>query len=176
MLHIIILLAAILAAMILGFAAFKPATFRYQRSLLIKAPAEKIFAILVDLHHWKTWSPYEKMDPAMKQTHSGAETGKGAVYEWDGNNKVGQGRMEIMEITEPTRIIMKLDFFRPFKAQNIAEFLLEPKDAATKVTWAMYGPSPYMARVMSFFINCDKIVGKQFDEGLANLARVINKS
>ena len=135
----------------------------------IKAAPEKIFPLINDFHRWSAWSPWEKMDPNLKRTHSGAASGKGAVYEWEGNKKVGQGRMEIVESTPPSRVQIKLDFFKPFEAHNTAEFTLAGEGGATNVTWAMHGSMPYMMKVMSVFMNMDKMVGKDFEAGLASM-------
>lgn len=111
----------------------------------------------------------------MKRIHSGAANGKGAVYEWEGNKEIGKGRMEITESSPPSRVIIKLDFVKPFKAHNILEFTLEPKGGSTDVTWAMHGPSPYISKLMGIFINMDSMVGKDFETGLANLKTVAEK-
>jgi carbon monoxide dehydrogenase subunit G len=107
--------------------------------------------------------------PGMKKTHSGAPQGKGTVLEWDGNKDVGTGRMEVLESAPASTIAIKLDFFKPFEAHNQAEFTLIPKDASTEVTWAIYGPQPFMMKVMDLMMNMDKMVGKDFEDGLANL-------
>ena len=159
----------IVVAAILIYAATKPNDFRVQRSIVIKAPPEKIFPLIADLHGWASWSPYEKKDPAMKRSFSGAPSGKGAVYEWDGNKNVGKGRMEVIENTPPSKVAIKLDFFSPFEAHNTAEFTLVPQGDSTTVTWAMYGPSPYMAKVMGTIMNMDKMIGTDFADGLVNL-------
>ncbi len=160
---------------LLTFAATKPDTFRVQRSIGIMAPPERIFQHINDLTKWSAWSPWEKMDPAMKKTASGPPQGKGAVYEWDGNNQVGTGRMEVLESVLPSKILIKLDFLKPFEAHNRAEFTLTPHEGATTVTWAMYGPQPYMAKVMGLVFNCEKMVGPQFETGLANLKMLAEK-
>ena len=175
MVKIIAVIVVVLIAALLIFAATKPDTFRIQRSAIIKAPPEKIFALINDLHIWGSWSPWENMDPAMKRTHSGAANGKGAVYEWEGNNKVGKGRMEITETSPPSRVTIKLDFIKPFEAHNIAEFTLDATGGSTNVTWAMHGPSPYMAKVMHVFFNMDSMVGKNFETGLTNLKTIAEK-
>ena len=172
MLKIIIIVILVLIVAILIYAASKPDTFRIQRSILIKAPPEKIFAILNDLQHWRSWSPYEKKDPAMKRSFSGAAIGKGAVYEWEGNKDVGKGHMAITESSVPSRILIQLDFIAPFQAHNTAEFTLEPQSELTNVTWAMYGPSPFISKVMCLFINMDNMVGKDFEVGLDNLKAI----
>jgi uncharacterized protein YndB with AHSA1/START domain len=169
---IIAIVVAVLLAALLIFAATKPDTFRIQRATSIKAPPEKIFPVINDLHNWSSWSPWDKMDPTMKKTHAGAANGKGAVYEWEGNSKVGKGRMEITDTSPPSQVTVKLDFIKPFEAHNIAEFMLEPSGDSTNVTWAMHGPNSYIAKVMQIFFNMDRMVGKDFETGLANLKKV----
>lgn len=166
---------ALLLAAFLVYAAAKPNHFRYERSASINAAPEKIFPFINDLQQWASWSPYEKYDPAMKRSISANSKGKGAVSEWDGNNKVGKGRMEVLESTPPSKVVFKLEFFRPFKACNTAEFTLEPQGGATRVTWAMSGPTPFMAKVMGLLFNCEKMVSNDFSEGLANLKALAEK-
>ena len=176
MINIIAIIVVVLIAALLGFAATRPDIFRVQRATSIKAPPEKIFALINDFHSWGSWSPWEKMDPTMKRTHSGAANGKGAVYEWEGNNKVGKGRMEIMDTSPPSKVTIKLDFVKPFEGHNIAEFTLEAKGDSTNVTWAMYGPNPYIAKLIHMFFNMDNnMIGKDFETGLANLKTVAEK-
>jgi uncharacterized protein YndB with AHSA1/START domain len=175
MFNIIAIIVVVLIAALLGFAATRPDTFRVQRATSIKAPPEKIFALINDFHSWGSWSPWEKMDPTMKRTHSGAANGKGAVYEWEGNNKVGKGRMEIMDTSPPSKVTIKLDFVKPFEGHNIAEFTLEAKGDSTNVTWAMYGPNPYIAKLIHMFFNMDNMIGKDFKTGLAKLKTVAEK-
>lgn len=164
---VVVLVVAI--AVVLILAAAKPDTFKVARSTRINAPPEKIFAFLNDFHRFPEWSPYENRDPAMQRTFSGAESGKGAVYAWDGNKDVGQGRMEILSSTPSSNITIKLDFMRPFEGHNTVEFTLVPDGTSTTVTWAMSGPLPYMAKIIHVFINMDKMVGGDFAAGLANL-------
>jgi len=163
----VLLVVAIAAIVIL--AATKPDTFRVARATSIKAPPEKIFAFINDFDFWVSWSPYEKKDPAMKRTRSGAAKGKGAVYEWDGNKDIGKGRMEIADTAPPSKVVIKLDFEKPFEAHNIVEFRLEPKGDSTTVTWDMHGPAPFFSKVMQVFFNMDKMVGTDFESGLASL-------
>ena len=178
MLKILLYVAAaviVVVAGILIYAATKPDSFTVKRSATIKAPPERIFALIEDLHGWGAWSPYENKDPAMKRSFSGAAMGKGAVYEWEGNKNVGQGRMEILEATAPSKIVIKLDFLKPFEGHNTAEFTMSPQGDNTTVTWAMYGPSPYVAKVMGTVINMDRMIGTDFEAGLANLKAVAEK-
>ena len=172
---IIAVVLAIAIAVVLILAATKPDTFGVQRSTTVKAPPEKIFALINDFHQWGSWSPYEHKDSAMRRTFSGTESGKGAVYAWNGDKNVGSGRMEILEASTPSKIAIKLDFFTPFEAHNTAEFTMLPQDDVTRLTWRMHGPAPFMARIMHVFINIDKMVGKDFEIGLANLKRLTEK-
>jgi hypothetical protein len=178
MFEIIAIIAAILAlaiAAVLILAVRKPDTFQVERATSIKAPPDKIFALINDFHAWQSWSPYEVKDPDMQRSFSGAASGKGAIYEWNGNKNVGSGRMEILEAPPPRKVAIKLDFFTPFEGHNTAEFTLQPVDDATNVTWLMYGPAPFMAKVMHVFIDMDNMVGKDFAIGLANLKRITEK-
>jgi uncharacterized protein YndB with AHSA1/START domain len=163
----IILIILVLVAALLAYAATRPNSFRVRRSARIDAPPEKVFPLINDFHQWTAWSPWERMDPNLRRTYSGAEAGKGAVYEWQGNNKVGQGRMEIVDSFDPRKVLIKLDFLKPFRAQNMAEFTLEPEGKSTDVHWEMYGASPFMMKVMGVFMSMDKMVGRDFERGLA---------
>jgi carbon monoxide dehydrogenase subunit G len=165
----IALVVVVLICALLIYAATKPDTFRVQRSISINAPPEKVFPLIEDFHRWGSWSPYETKDPAMKRTYSGTASGKGSVYEWDGDRNVGKGRMEIVESSPPSRVSIKLDFIAPFEAHNVAEFTLEGKGGSTNVTWAMQGPLPYFAKVIHVFFDMDNMVGKDFEAGLASL-------
>ena len=159
---------AVVGALLL-YAATKPDTFRVQRSINIQAPPEKIFAVLNDFHQSVSWSPYEKKDPAMKRAFSGPESGKGAVYSFEGNKEVGKGQLTITETIPSSKIVIALDFEEPFEGHNIVEYTLDAKGGATDVTWAMHGQQPYIGKVISLFIDCDKMIGKDFEVGLANL-------
>jgi uncharacterized protein YndB with AHSA1/START domain len=178
MIEIIAIIAVVLAvaiAIVLILAATKPDTFSVQRAATVKAPAEKIFPLINDFHQWGTWSPWETKDPAMKRNFSGATSGKGAVYGWEGNKNVGSGRMEILEASMPSKIVIKLDFFKPFEGHNTAEFTMLPQGDATSVTWVMHGPAPFMSKIMQVFMNMDSMIGKDFEAGLANLKRATEK-
>lgn len=182
MLKIIAIIAAIVIAAILILAATKPDTFRVQRSLSIKAPPEKIYPLINDFHNWALWSPYDKKDLAMKKTYSSNAVGTGATYAWQGDKNVGKGRMEITDSVTPSKIVIALDFFEPFEAHNTAEFSLDgngdvtdTNSQSTVVTWAMQGPTPYLAKIMHLFFNMDKMVGDDFEIGLANLKTLAEK-
>ncbi|MEY4882553.1 MAG: hypothetical protein RIS34_407 [Pseudomonadota bacterium] len=169
----IILVIAILA--LLAFAATRPDSFRVQRQTSITAPPDKIFALVNDFHNWASWSPWEKLDPEMKRSFSGTPSGKGTVYEWAGTGKVGAGRMEILDAPPPSKVVIKLDFLKPFEGHNTAEFTLQPQGDATQLTWVMYGPAPFISKLMGVFFNMDKLIGTDFETGLANLKRVAEK-
>ena len=160
---------------ILIYAATRPDSFRVQRSATMNAPAEKIFPYLEGLKRWTEWSPYEGRDPQMKRAYSGADSGKGAVYEWDGNDNVGKGRMEIVDSKPPSKVVIKLDFLKPFEGHNTAELTVEPKGGQTIVTWAMYGPSTFMTKLIGTFMDMDDMIGRDFAAGLAKLKTVVEK-
>ena len=172
---IIAVVLAIVIAIVLILAATKPDTFRVERAAVVNAPAERIFPLISDFHQWLNWSPWEGRDPALKRTFSGAERGKGAVYAWDGNKNVGAGRMEILEATAPSTIVIKLDFIKPFEGHNTAEFTMLPQGGATNITWVMQGPAPFLSKVMQVFMNMDRMIGKDFEIGLANLKKLTEK-
>ena len=169
MLKTIAIVVVVVLAGLLLYATTRPDSFRVQRTASIKATPDKVFAFVNDFHQWGAWSPWEKLDPALERTHSGATSGKGAVYAWQGNSKVGQGRMEIIDATPPAKLVIKLDFIKPFEAHNTAEFLFEPLGSTTQLTWAMHGPSPFVSKLMGIFFSMDSLVGKDFETGLANL-------
>jgi uncharacterized protein YndB with AHSA1/START domain len=165
----------ILIAGVLIFAATKPDTFRVERAVSIKAPPDKVFALIDDFKRWEAWSPWEKKDPAMKRTWGTVTSGKGAFYAWEGNSDVGQGSMEIAESVAPSKVVLKLDFVNPFEGHNRVEFTLVPTGDVTNVTWAMQGPAPFITKVMQVFGNLDSMIGKDFEAGLANLKTAAEK-
>jgi uncharacterized protein YndB with AHSA1/START domain len=166
---------AVAIAIILILAAMKPDVFRIQRSITIAAQAEKIFPQLNDFQRWPTWSPYEHKDPNMKRSFSGPASGPGAIYAWDGDKNVGQGRIEITEMAPNQRLAFNLVMLKPFEAQNKGEFTLAPQGNATVVTWTMHGPTPYLAKIMHVFFNMDRMVGGDFEAALANLKAVAER-
>lgn len=171
----IILAIAILLAALVAYAATRPDDFRIERSATMQASPDKVYAQLVDFHNWAAWSPWEKMDPAMQRSFSGTPQGVGTIYGWVGNKKVGEGRMEILEATAPSALTIKLDFFKPFEAHNTALFTLTPVGSGTTVLWAMTGSMPFMMKLMGVFMSMDKMVGKDFEAGLANLKALVEK-
>jgi hypothetical protein len=170
---VVALLVAVVV--LLAVAATRPDAFRIERTANIHAPAQRIFPLINDFHNWGSWSPWEKLDPALRRTYSGANRGLGAIYEWEGNKQVGKGRMEITESSPDAKILIKLDFLQPFEAHNTAEFHLQQRGEGTSITWAMSGNRPFMFKVMSLFMNMDNMIGKDFEAGLANMKGLAEK-
>jgi hypothetical protein len=169
MLKSIGLIVVLAIVVILGLALTKPGSFRVERTVTINASPEKVAGLINDFHQWDAWSPWAKLDPAMKTTYSGPSSGPGAVYDWEGNSKVGKGRMEILS-AEPAKTTIKLDFLKPFEGHNITDFVLEPQGSATRVNWVMNGPMEFFpGKIMTVFTSMDKMIGPDFDRGLANL-------
>ena len=170
-LNIVIIVLAIIGAF-LAFAATRPDDFRVERAVRIKASPDKIYPHINDFHRWTAWSPYEKLDPTMKKTLSGPKLGKGSVYEWSGNSKAGEGRMEIIEDTSLSKVRIKLDFSKPFVAHNVSEFTFKPTGDSTDVTWAMMGSRSFVMKAMGIFMNMDNLIGKDFVVGLDTLKQI----
>ena len=181
MLKIILSLVLLAVLAVLGLAATKPDTFQVQRSTTIKAPPDKIYPLISDFRRWAEWSPWEALDPAMQRTHSGAASGQGAVYAWEGNKEVGAGRMEILQADLPTKLRIKLDFIRPFEGHNTTDFSLTPAgdnasaNPSTTVTWLMQGPTPFVSKLMQVFVSMDSLIGKDFEAGLAKMKAVAER-
>jgi|ERR1041385_4653390 hypothetical protein len=169
---VVVLIVAVVA--VVAYASTRPDTFRVQRSTNIKALPDRIFPLIVDYRNWPQWSPYEGRDPDMKRTFSGAPSGRGAKYAWEGNKNVGSGEMEIIDTT-PNKVTIRLDFMKPFEAHNVAEFTLEPQGDATNVTWAMHGPVPLMGKVMHMVMDMDRMVGTDFAAGLEKMKAAAEK-
>ena len=165
-----ILLVLIAAAV--GFVASRPSQFHVARSISVAAPASSVFSKVDDFHEWAAWSPWQHLDPAMKTSFSGAESGAGAVYQWSGNDKVGEGRMTITSSQPDQEVAIKLEFIKPFQATNSCTFTLEPEGEATKVTWAMDGTNNFIAKAMCIFMSMDKMVGGDFERGLGSLKQL----
>ncbi len=166
---------AILIAAFLIFASMRPSTFSLQRSMDFSASPEKIFPHLNDFKNWGAWSPWEKMDPDLKRNFSGSASGKGAQYSWIGNKKVGEGNMEITRSVPSSNIELNLNFLKPFKASNVTEFKITPNGNITNVNWEMRGPLNLFMKIMHMFMNMDKVVGKDFEAGLANLKSIVER-
>ncbi len=171
-----ILIAAILAlGVFCAVAALQPADFRVERSATLAAPADAVFAQVNDFHKWEAWSPWAKLDPNAKTTFEGPASGVGAIMRWDGNMEVGVGSMEITESKSGERIVMKLEFLKPFAATSTSEFTFKPDGLNTVVTWNMSGTNNFVGKAMGLIFNCEKMVGGKFEEGLTNLKAVVEK-
>ncbi|MBP9946497.1 MAG: SRPBCC family protein [Vicinamibacteria bacterium] len=176
MLLTILALIVLAIAIVLIFASTRPDTFRVERSGSIGAPPEKVFALIEDFHKWTSWSPWENLDPDLKRTYGGAEKGRGATYAWQGNAKAGEGRMEILEATPNSRVLIKIDFAKPFEAHNQVDFAITSEGGGSRVVWSMTGPQAFMMKVMCLFMNMDNMVGKDFEKGLASLKAVAEQA
>jgi Polyketide cyclase / dehydrase and lipid transport len=174
-LNILIALAVIFIVLIVIVALQAP-DFRYTRSIIISAPASTVFAQVNDFHNWKAWSPWVKYDPAAKNFFDGPSAGKGAIFKWSGNNRIGEGINTIIESRQSELIKIKIEFLRPFKATNTAEFTFKTENNQTVVSWSMFGKNNFMSKAMGLIMNCEKMIGGQFEEGLANLKSVAEKA
>jgi hypothetical protein len=172
MLSKILIGIAAIVAIFAAIVAFQPAEFEVVRTASIAANAPTVFAEVNDFHRWNAWSPWAKIDPGMKQTHEGAAAGTGAIYSWAGNSEVGEGRMTITESRPNELIRIKLDFIKPFAATNNTEFTFKPQGNQTLVTWNMTGEKNFISKAMCMFINMDKMVGGDFEKGLAALKSI----
>jgi uncharacterized protein YndB with AHSA1/START domain len=173
MLKIILLSLAVIVVVLVLVVALQPSTFQIARSTSIAAPPPAVFSQVNDFHKWEAWNPWGKIDPAMKHSYEGAPSGPGAIYTWTGNKEVGEGRMTITESRPSELIRVKLEFFKPFAATNTAEFTFKPEGNQTVVTWSMYGDKNFMAKAAHLFMNMDKMLGDQFDKGLASMKSVV---
>ena len=172
---IALLLVALALAALLAYAASRPSTFRIERATRIEAPLPVVGALIDDFREWQKWSPWERLDPSLERRFSGNGAGLGAIYEWKGNGKAGQGRMEITATTS-SAITIRLDFIKPFAAHNTAEFRLAQVGDATDVDWAMFGPRPFAMKLFGVFMDMDSLVGKDFEAGLAAMKQVAERA
>jgi uncharacterized protein YndB with AHSA1/START domain len=170
-----LIIIAILIIALLAIASSRPNTFSLSRSTTIQAAPEKVFAQINDFKNWAHWSPWEKLDSTMQKSFTGAASGKGAKYSWVGNKKVGEGAMEITRSVPTSNVTLDLHFLKPFKADNVTEFTITPRGAATQVNWEMRGNLNLMMKVMHMFMNMDAMVGKDFEAGLAALKTTVEK-
>jgi hypothetical protein len=166
-------LLALVGALLL-FATTRPDTFSVERRIVIQAAPEKIQPLLADFHRWADWSPWEKLDPAMNRTFGGPAAGVGATYAWNGNKDVGSGFMAVKSATND-KVSIQLDFIEPFEGHNTADFLLAPQGGGTEVRWVMFGPTPYISKLMGVFVSMDTMIGKDFEKGLAQLKAAAEK-
>lgn len=173
MLKIILIALAVMVVVLVAVVALQPAEFRVERSATMSAPAPVVFAQVNELHKWEAWNPWQKIDPAMKLTFAGPPAGPGASYSWAGNNEVGEGRLTITESRPSDLVRIKLEFMKPFAATNTAEFTFKPEGDRTAVTWSMEGKNNFMAKAINLCMNMDKMVGGQFEKGLADMKKVV---
>ena len=172
---IFLVVAVAVVAVVLGIAKARPERIHLRRSVLIAAAPEKIFGLIDDFHNWKAWAPGDKDDPSIERTYDGPASGAGAISDWRGAGSTGAGRMSITESEPNRKVVVTVDFARPFVAHNLNTFTLEPAGEATRVTWSFDGSNVYMMKVMSVFVNMDKFMGKHFEEGLQNLKAAAEK-
>lgn len=151
-------------------------TYTVERSVTIDASPERIYDQVANFHNWTSWSPWEGVDPGLRRTYSGAESGTGAIYGWSGNRKAGQGRMEITDTTEPSRVQIGLVFEKPWKSRNDTIFTIEPVGSESRVTWLMTGRKTFMTKVMGIFRSMDNLLGPDFEKGLGALKATVEKS
>jgi uncharacterized protein YndB with AHSA1/START domain len=161
-----------IAAVFAVYVALQPSSFRIERSAIIVAPPAAVFAEVNNFHNWEGWSPWAKLDPNAKATFEGPDAGEGAVFRWDGNEKIGAGSMTVLESKPDERVKVRIDFQKPHVASHTAEFTLKPDGPRTLVTWVMSGEHGYLEKAVSVFANIDALVGGQFEQGLANLKKV----
>ena len=169
----ILIAVAVIVVVFIVVVAMQPSVFRVARSATMSAPAPAVFAQVNDFHKWEAWNPWGKIDPAMKQTYEGAPAGPGAIYTWVGNKNVGEGRMTLTESRPSDLIRIKLEFFKPFAGTHIAEFTFKPAGNQTAVTWSMTGKNNFMAKAIHLFMNMDKMIGGQFEMGLAQMKSIV---
>jgi uncharacterized protein YndB with AHSA1/START domain len=166
----------VVAVLLIAFSivvALQPSSLRVSRTALIAAPPAEVFAHVNNLRKWQAWSPYDKRDPHMNRTYEGPEEGSGASYVWNGNSEVGEGRSTIVESRPDELIEFKLEFVRPFAGTNTARFTFQPQGEQTAVTWALDCNCNFCAKAMGLFISMDKMIGNDFEGGLANLKKVV---
>lgn len=172
---IVLIVLAAIVAVFLGIVGARPNEFRVVRSTQIAAPPAAVFAQVNDFHNWEAWNPWGKLDPEMNKTYAGPPAGVGAVYSWVGNRNVGEGRMTIMDSRPSDLIRIKLEFFKPFRGTNAAEFTFEPAGELTNVTWNMTGTLSFVPKLFHTFMDMDKMIGGQFEKGLADMKAVVEK-
>lgn len=168
----IVVMFVVLIAVFLVMVMMQPAHYQVERSATINAPAPAVFALVNDFHKWDSWSPWAKLDPAMKQSYEGTTAGTGAIYSWAGNSEVGVGKMTITESRPSDLVKIKLEFIKPFAATNATDFTFTPSGNSTNVKWTMAGDNNFIGKAFSLFMNMDKMIGNDFDKGLAQMKKV----
>ncbi len=175
MIKLILICLAAIVVVLLIVVALQPADFRITRSATVSAPPAVVFEQFNDFHKWDAWSPWAKLDPNAKNTFDGPPTGVGAGFAWTGNNQVGEGRMTITESRPSELILIRLEFVKPFSATNITEFTFRPVGNQTAVSWTMSGNNRFMGKAMGLIMNCEKMLGGQFEKGFANLKAIVEQ-
>lgn len=175
MINIILTVIAVAVVLLIIAASRQPDEFRVSRSATLPAAPSVVFPRVNDLHQWEAWSPWARLDPNAKNSFEGPAAGTGAVMRWAGNKNVGEGSMTITESRENELVRFRLEFLKPFKATNTADFVFKPQGDRTQVTWSMYGRNNFLSKVIGVFINCEKMVGEQFEQGFANMKAVIEE-
>ena len=173
MLKKILIAIAVIVVVFLIVVAMQPSEFRVTRNATMSAPAPAVFAQVNELKKWEAWSPWAKMDPAMKQTYEGPAAGVGAISSWAGNNAVGEGRMTITESRSNELVRFNLEFFKPMAGTSTAEFTFKPEGNRTSVTWSMTGQNNFIAKAVCLFMSMDKMLGGQFEQGLVQMKSVV---
>ena len=168
----ILLGLVVVLAILVGVIATRPANFHIERTATIAAPADVVYAQINNFHQWAAWSPWDKLDPQMKRTFEGPAAGSGAGYSWVGNDKVGEGRMTITDSKANEKVTIKLEFIKPFAATDTTEFAFRPSGSNTAVTWSMTGENNFMAKAMSLVMNMEKMIGPDFEKGLASIKEI----
>jgi uncharacterized protein YndB with AHSA1/START domain len=173
--QIFLTILVIVIAVLAGVIAMQPENYSYTRSAVFNAAPAAVFAQVNDFHKWEAWSPWAKLDPNAKNTFEGPAEGAGSSFAWDGNNQVGAGKMTITESTPPSRIVLKLEFIKPFPGTSQTEFTFMPEGNGTKMTWTMSGKNNFIGKAMGLIMNCEKMIGEQFEKGLSNLKAVVER-
>lgn len=173
MIKIILSVLVVLVLGLVAVIALRPADFRIERSASLPAPPATVFEQVNDFHKWENWSPWAKLDPTMQQTYTGPTAGQGASYHWVGNNQVGEGRMTITESRTNEFVAIRLEFIKPFAAVNTTEFTFKPEGTNTLVTWAMHGKNGFMSKAFDLFMNMDKTIGRDFENGLEQMKTAV---
>ena len=172
MLKKVLIGAAVVVLLFLAVVATRPSSYKVTRSAQVSAPPQTVWTQVADFHRWDAWSPWAKLDPAMKTTYHGPSAAPGSIYEWTGNDKAGEGRMTIVAARPGESVVIKLEFLRPFASQSDTTFTFAPRGGGTEVTWAMAGNNNFVGKVFCLFIDMDKMIGNDFEKGLLQLKTV----
>lgn len=171
----LLLLFALMVIAFVVVVAMQPGEFRVSRSATMAAPPSAPFEQVNDFHKWKDWSPWDQLDPNMKRTFDGPPAGKGAMYAWAGDDKVGEGKMTILESVPGEKVVIKLEFIKPFPSESITEFAFKPESGGTVVTWTMSGKNNFLSKAFTMFMNMDAMIGPDFEKGLASIKAIVEK-